>query len=111
MMFANLMQQTKKIIQEKYLKNDGGNTTATTIEIEATDEQLEEKTQELKDQIFGRYLQCLMFTQYIIGLTIVSEQTDIIRTIKDPEKPATLEDLNVVYENGVEVSIQNSDFI
>lgn len=32
-------------------------------------------------------------------------KTDIIRTIKDPEKPATLEDLNVVYENGVEVSI------
>lgn len=55
MMFANLMQQTKKIIQEKYLKNDCGNTTATTIEIDATDEQLEEKSQELKDQIFGRY--------------------------------------------------------
>ncbi|CAH1393109.1 unnamed protein product [Nezara viridula] len=29
---------------------------------------------------------------------------DIIRSIKDPEKPFTLEDLNVVYEDGVEVS-------
>lgn len=64
MMFANLMQQTKKIIQEKYLKNDSGKTTATTIEIDATDEQLEEKTQELKDQIFGRYHQLLVITQY-----------------------------------------------
>lgn len=63
-MFANLMQQTKKIIQEKYLKNDSGNTTATTIEIDATDEQLEEKTQELKDQIFGRYHRLFVFIQY-----------------------------------------------
>jgi len=53
MMFANLMQQTKKIIQEKYLKNDSGNTTANPIAIEATDEQLDEKAQELKDQIYG----------------------------------------------------------
>ncbi|CAI6342834.1 unnamed protein product [Macrosiphum euphorbiae] len=85
MMFANLMQQTKKIIQEKYLKNDSGNTTANPIAIEATDEQLDEKTHELKDQIY-----------------------DIIRTIKDPEKPATLEDLSVVYENGVEVINQRN---
>jgi hypothetical protein len=28
---------------------------------------------------------------------------DLIRTIKDPEKPNTLEELNVVYEEGVEV--------
>ena len=28
---------------------------------------------------------------------------DIISTIKDPEKPGTLEDLNVVYEDGVKV--------
>lgn len=28
---------------------------------------------------------------------------DIIRTIRDPEKPSTLEDLEVVYEEGVEV--------
>jgi len=55
MMFANLMQQTKKIIQEKYLKNDSGNATTNTIAIEATDEQLDEKTQELKDQIYGKY--------------------------------------------------------
>ncbi|XP_026678077.1 protein AE7-like 1 [Diaphorina citri] len=28
---------------------------------------------------------------------------DCIKNIKDPEKPATLEDLNVVYEEGVKV--------
>lgn len=81
-MFANLMQQTKRIIQEKYLKNDNGSITIETnpIVVETTDEQLDEKTQEMKYQIY-----------------------DLIRTIKDPEKPATLEDLNVVYENGVKV--------
>jgi hypothetical protein len=31
--------------------------------------------------------------------------TETIRTIKDPEKPSTLEDLNVVYEEGIEVNI------
>jgi len=46
----------------------------------------------------------------LIGFKIIFQQTDIIRTIKDPEKPATLEDLSVVYENGVEVSIQNNEF-
>lgn len=30
---------------------------------------------------------------------------DVIRTIKDPEKPNTLEDLNVVYEEGITVSL------
>lgn len=54
MMFANLMQQTKKIIQEKYLKNDNGNTTLTNA-TEATNEQINEKTQEIKDQIYGQY--------------------------------------------------------
>lgn len=55
MMFANLMQQTKKIIQEKYLKNDSGHQTTTVKTIEPTDEQLDEKTQEMKDQIYGQY--------------------------------------------------------
>lgn len=52
MMFANLMQQTKKIIQEKYLKQDQGNVTVNAIE-ETTDERLDEKTQEMKYQIYG----------------------------------------------------------
>lgn len=50
---------------------------------------------------------CLFYNSSF-KLKIVVGQTDIIRTIKDPEKPATLEDLNVVYENGVEVGIQNN---
>ncbi|XP_063905274.1 MIP18 family protein galla-1 [Zophobas morio] len=33
---------------------------------------------------------------------------DVIRTIKDPEKPNTLEELNVVYEEGVEVKERTS---
>ena len=33
---------------------------------------------------------------------------DIISTIKDPEKPGTLEDLDVVYEDGVKV-VQQQD--
>ncbi|KAK2144064.1 hypothetical protein NP493_4338g00005, partial [Ridgeia piscesae] len=32
-----------------------------------------------------------------------STPLDIIRTIRDPEKPETLEELNVVYEEGVSV--------
>ncbi|XP_046661476.1 cytosolic iron-sulfur assembly component 2A [Homalodisca vitripennis] len=32
---------------------------------------------------------------------------DCIRTIKDPEKPATLEELQVVYEEGVKVTSSN----
>lgn len=35
--------------------------------------------------------------------------TDILRTIRDPEKPNTLEDLNVVYEDGVFVQAPTSD--
>lgn len=27
--------------------------------------------------------------------------SDCLRTIRDPEKPATLEDLNVIYEDGI----------
>jgi len=34
---------------------------------------------------------------------IAGSMYDIIKTIRDPEKPSTLEDLNVVYEEGVEV--------
>jgi len=34
---------------------------------------------------------------------------DILRTIRDPEKPNTLEDLNVVYEEGVFIQEPTSD--
>jgi len=62
MMFANLMQQTKRIIQEKYLKSDNVNTSIeTTLKaVETTDEQLNEKTQEMKDQIYGQY--CMLYS-------------------------------------------------
>jgi len=56
-MFANLMQQTKRIIQEKYLKNNNGNAVIETNPnaVENTKEQLNEKIQEMKDQIYGQY--------------------------------------------------------
>lgn len=65
MMFANLMQQTKKIIQEKYLKNDNGNTTSTNA-MEATNEQINEKTQEIKDQIYGYYFISIFYFFFIL---------------------------------------------
>ncbi|KAI0215025.1 MIP18 family protein galla-1 [Lamellibrachia satsuma] len=34
---------------------------------------------------------------------LVGTVYDVIRTIRDPEKPDTLEDLNVVYEEGISV--------
>ncbi|XP_050421972.1 MIP18 family protein galla-1 [Adelges cooleyi] len=79
MMFSTLMQQTKKIIQDKYFKNEPINETITSDVIN-TNELPESNSQELKYQIY-----------------------DLIRTIKDPEKPATLEDLNVIYEDGIKV--------
>ncbi|KAL1110572.1 hypothetical protein AAG570_008100, partial [Ranatra chinensis] len=38
---------------------------------------------------------------------------DYVRNIRDPEKPATLEDLQVVYESGIEVTRDetNSGFV
>jgi len=66
MMFANLMQRTKRIIQEKYLNmNTEPNMTATINEVEATDEQLDEKSQEMKDQIYGQFLRHLTYGRYI----------------------------------------------
>lgn len=46
-----------------------------------------------------------LFFHYLLDIVIFSSLffPDIIRSIKDPEKPYTLEDLNVVYEDGVEV--------
>ncbi len=34
---------------------------------------------------------------------VLSSPTDVIRNIRDPEKPETLEELDVVYEHGVKV--------
>lgn len=34
---------------------------------------------------------------------------DILRTIRDPEKPSTLEDLLVVYEEGIFIQAPTSD--
>lgn len=68
MMFTNLMQRTRKIIQEKYLlkaDNEAETLGTATGEPEATDQQIEEKSQEMKNQVYGRYLDrflcCVLF--------------------------------------------------
>lgn len=63
---------------------------------------------ELKDTVYGKQAK---FT-FIFGnwrSTIPCFVTDILRTIKDPEKPATLEELNVVYEDGIFVQTPTGD--
>lgn len=40
---------------------------------------------------------------------VVLFKSDILRTIRDPEKPSTLEDLNVVYEEGIFVQSPTND--
>lgn len=40
---------------------------------------------------------------------VSADSTDILRTIRDPEKPSTLEDLNVVYEEGIFILDPTSD--
>lgn len=103
-MFTSLVQRTKKIIQEKYLRVETG--TVATVAVAAADshERLDEKSQEMKDHIYG---ECYQFGKFFVFLLKVFSllPSDLIRTIKDPEKPATLEDLDVVYENGVKVSL------
>lgn len=43
------------------------------------------------------------------AMTMARIISDILRTIRDPEKPNTLEDLNVVYEEGVFIQEPTSD--
>lgn len=77
-MFNMLINKTKKIFE------DSSSTTIPNIKQSTKtlvdDPNYEEHKQELRETIY-----------------------DCIKTIKDPEKPATLEDLNVVYEEGVQI--------
>lgn len=54
---------------------------------------------ELKDTIYGKTIIQLFRLTFLTDLFL-----DLIRTIKDPEKPNTLEELNVVYEDGIMVT-------
>lgn len=60
-------------------------------------------------------LQITKSVLYIVNMDLDLEEHkgsiyDLIRTIKDPEKPGTLEDLDIVYESGVDVELnKNSD--
>lgn len=62
---------------------------------------------ELKDTIYG---ECVPWRCIAAHATLTGTlSADILRTIKDPEKPQTLEDLNVVYEEGIFVKDPTSD--
>lgn len=50
---------------------------------------------------------CCCKSRYINFLLLIL--LDILRTIRDPEKPSTLEDLNVVYEEGIFILQPTSD--
>lgn len=54
-------------------------------------------TMEVRDTIYGK--QCFLQS----AVLFICDLLDVIRTIKDPEKPNTLEDLSVVYEEGITV--------
>lgn len=84
-MFNMLINKTKKIFEDT--NSSSTNLTPAIAKLLVGDPIYEENKQELKETIY-----------------------DCIKTIKDPEKPATLEDLNVVYEEGVKIEhFQPSD--
>lgn len=56
---------------------------------------------EIKDTIYGNYVKLILLLNE--GYEYFP---DIIRNIKDPEKPSTLEELNVVYEDGITVKFK-----
>lgn len=43
----------------------------------------------------------LLFKWKKVTVKYFSFPKDALRTIRDPEKPCTLEDLNVIYEDGI----------
>lgn len=66
---------------------------------------------ELKETIYGK-LKCDTFLFMILFfrcLKLCHVIADMLRTIRDPEKPSTLEDLKVVYEEGIFVQPPTSD--
>uniref|UniRef100_A0A8D8VE09 MIP18 family protein CG30152 n=1 Tax=Cacopsylla melanoneura TaxID=428564 RepID=A0A8D8VE09_9HEMI len=78
-MFNMLINKTKKMFEDN---NNSGTLSKLSITEAPSpgDPKFEETKQDLKETIY-----------------------DCIKTIKDPEKPATLEDLKVVYEDGVQI--------
>lgn len=65
---------------------------------------------EMKETIYGA---CTVFFVVVdvipARVNNANLLADILRTIKDPEKPQTLEDLSVVYEEGIFVKDPTSD--
>lgn len=62
---------------------------------------------ELKETIYGSYDRQFIPTNGLFSR--ICSIIDILRTIRDPEKPSTLEDLKVVYEDGIFVQAPTSD--
>nr|CAD7444931.1 unnamed protein product [Timema bartmani] len=68
---------------------------------------------ELQREIFSSLYKTLLnhhTCKYLAGQGYdgLAAMRDYIRSIRDPEKPATLEDLHVVYEDGVMTTSNNS---
>lgn len=74
---------------------------------------------ELRETIYGKFVKgcCCELRFFFFNLIkiksvlimCISHVADILRTIRDPEKPSTLEDLKVVYEEGIFVQPPTSD--
>lgn len=66
---------------------------------------------ELRETIYGKMNFSLNHSTKNIRFSSVFHSVDILRTIRDPEKPSTLEDLKVVYEDGIFVQLPTSDSV
>lgn len=54
---------------------------------------------DLQETVYGKLMiNCISLKDTYISFVMIS---DCLKTIRDPEKPATLEDLSVIYENGI----------
>lgn len=66
---------------------------------------------DLRETIYGECF-CAQWSQQR-SCTFIADAfyvfLDILRTIRDPEKPSTLEDLHVVYEEGIFIQAPTSD--
>lgn len=80
-------------------KTDKKSTPTSPTSIQKQD--LDKDAEELKYTVYGKTKKQNNVTNKPWWIIVI---LDFIRTIKDPEKPSTLEELNVVYEEGVFVS-------
>lgn len=93
-----LIEKAKKIIENKRITDDDASSvTASRLDPKVFDDV------ELKETIYGKW-KFLLKRYCVIDINFDEPFfSDIIKTIKDPEKPATLEELNVIQEDDIYV--------